>query len=174
MADVIDHSAAAARNGFRFVLLKETGPLPFSDREFDIVICNSVIEHVTPALHRDLGEMQWRRASWPVQVAFAKEIRRVGSAYFVQTPHRDFPFDMHLWLPLTNWLPHQYLVRMRPVVDRFWIKSCDGIDWNLLRTAEMRSLFPDAVIHVEKFAQIPKSIIAYRPWRAQTPIQTTV
>ncbi|HEX6066362.1 MAG TPA: hypothetical protein VFZ04_19150, partial [Longimicrobiales bacterium] len=84
------------------------------------------------------------------------------NGYFVQTPHRDFPVDLHLWLPFTNWLPHQQLVRLRPLLDRYWIKGCDAIDWNLLRTQDMRILFPDARLHVEKLAGLPKSIIAYR------------
>ena len=36
------------------------------------------------------------------------------------------------------------------------------VDWNLLRTQDMRILFPDARVHVEKLAGLPKSIIAYR------------
>jgi SAM-dependent methyltransferase len=161
MADVLDHSGAAAQNGAAFVQLQETGPLPFPDRAFDIVLCNSVIEHATASVNGQ-REAEWRPASWQVQQAFAAEIRRVGNGYFVQTPHRDFPIDMHLWLPFTNWLPHQHLERMRPLVDRYWIKGCDAVDWNLLRTQDMRTLFPDARLHVEKLAGLPKSIIAYR------------
>ena len=161
MADVLDHSEAAAQNGAAFVQLPATGPLPFPDRAFDIVLCNSVIEHATGSANQQ-REAEWRRASWQVQQSFAAEIRRVGNGYFVQTPHRDFPVDLHLWLPFTNWLPHQQLVRLRPLLDRYWIKGCDAIDWNLLRTQDMRILFPDARLHVEKLAGLPKSIIAYR------------
>ena len=162
MADVLDHSRAAAEFGASFVRVPETGNLPFSDREFDIVLCNSVIEHATDPAFLGRRETQWRSAAWRVQQHFASEIRRVGKAYFVQTPHRDFPFDVHLWLPLTNWLPHDRLCQLRPWVHRYGIKGCDYIDWSLLRTKEMRQLFPDASIHVERILGIPKSIVAYR------------
>ena len=53
-----------------FVQADAAEGLPFADGEFELVYCSSVIEHVPPA----------RRA------AFAREIRRVGRGWFVQTP----------------------------------------------------------------------------------------
>ena len=161
MADVLDHAGAASEWGAAFVQVPETGPLPFPAGEFDIVLCNSVIEHAT-SRDGNLPEARWRASSWQVQQSFAAEIQRVGRGYFVQTPHRDFPIDVHLWLPFTNWLPHQHLNRLRPWIDRYWIKGCDGIDWHLLRTPDMQALFPEASIWVEKLWGIPKSIVAYR------------
>src|ERR1700730_3625094 len=55
-----------------FVRADAAAGLPFADKEFDLVYCSSVIEHVAPA----------RRA------AFASELRRVGRGWFVQTPAR--------------------------------------------------------------------------------------
>ena len=37
-----------------------------------------------------------------------------------------------------------------------------GVDWNLLAERDMRQLFPDATLHVEKALGLPKSLIAYR------------
>jgi SAM-dependent methyltransferase len=162
MADVLDHSDAAAKIGASFVRVAETGALPFADREFDVVLCNSVIEHATDPACVGQSESLWRSSAWQVQKAFASEIRRIGKAYFVQTPHRDFPFDMHLWLPFTNWVAHHHLCRLRPLFDKYGLHGCDQIDWSLLRTGDMRRLFPDAGIHVERVAGIPKSIVAFR------------
>ena len=63
--------------------------LPFADGEFDLVYCNSVIEHVPPE----------RRE------AFAAELRRVGRGWYVQTPAWSFPLEPHALLPFAHWLP---------------------------------------------------------------------
>ena len=153
--------------GICFVRLQEDKSLPFSDGEFDLVICNAVIEHVTlpkaECMSTTLSEQEWRRRSLECQRAFANEIRRVGRAYFVQTPHRDFPIDTHIWLPFTNWLPHHPCVLLSRLTDRFWIKSVYGVvDWNLLRTRDVQVMFPDATIFIERWCGLPKAIIAYR------------
>src|SRR5271166_5605759 len=72
-----------------FVRADAAAGLPFADREFDLVYCSSVIEHVAPA----------RRA------AFAAEIRRVGRGWLVQSPARSFPIEPHALLPGAHWLP---------------------------------------------------------------------
>ncbi len=64
--------------------------LPFRDFAFDVVFSNSVIEHVG-----DEGS----------QRRFARELARVGRAYWVQTPNRWFPVEQHLLTPLVHWLP---------------------------------------------------------------------
>src|SRR5579863_5094084 len=64
--------------------------LPFADHSFDIAFSNSVIEHVGGS---------------DAQARFAEEIRRVGRAYWVQTPNRRFPVEQHLLTPLIHWLP---------------------------------------------------------------------
>jgi SAM-dependent methyltransferase len=157
---------ARERHGFDEVALEADGPLPFADAAFDIVLCNSVIEHVT--LPKDecrdarIAEAEWRARAFARQRAFAQEIRRVGRAYFVQTPHRAFPIDAHTWLPFTNFLSHEGARRLVRATDRWWVKKCGVADWNLLGPADMRALFPDASIHVERVAGLPKSIIAWK------------
>jgi SAM-dependent methyltransferase len=150
----------------KFLTLSEGGRLPFEDCQFDLVISNAVIEHVTmPKAECTLGNMttaEWRRRSGQRQGAFAAEIRRVARAYVVQTPHRDFPIDCHLWLPFTNWLPHNALVRLARVTDKFWIKHSGGVDWHLLGTKDMKQLFPDAELITEHWFGVPKALIAYR------------
>ena len=64
--------------------------LPFADHSFDIVHCNSVLEH--------LPDESSRRA-------MAREIARVGRAYWVQTPNRRFPVEPHTLTPGFHFLP---------------------------------------------------------------------
>ncbi len=166
VADILDFTTECAEAGFPFVKLPESGTLPIENGAFDIVLCNSVIEHATLPKQkcRDPGinDRTWSRQALASQKAFAAEIRRVGLGYFVQTPHRHFPIDLHLWLPLTNWLPHSWLRRIVPVTDRFWIKYCGIADWRLLDPSEMQSCFPDGTIWIEHFASLSKSIISYK------------
>lgn len=167
VADVADtRLVARERHGFDAVRLEETGPLPFEDAAFDVVLCNSVIEHVTlpksECLDAAVTEPQWRAGARLAQERFAREIRRVGRGYFVQTPHRAFPIDAHTWLPLTNFLTHAAARRLIRVTDTVWVKKCGVADWHLLGTVDMRRFFPDATIHIERVALLPKSIIAFR------------
>ena len=67
--------------------------LPFRDEAFDVVFSNSVIEHVGDAAS---------------QRRFAREVARVGRAYWVQTPNRWFPVEQHLLTPLVHWLPKSW------------------------------------------------------------------
>lgn len=165
VADILDYRAEVTALGFEFVLLQEGVPLPFDTQEFDIVICNSVIEHVTlpKELCRTavLDDAEWHERAYRAQAAFATEIRRVGRGYFVQTPHRHFPIDLHMWLPFTNWLSHRQVVRVANITDRYWIKWTGDRDWNLLDVADMRRLFPDGQVVVERLIGLPKSIVAY-------------
>lgn len=157
---------AAERYGFREAALQPDGPLPFDDDSFDVVLCNSVIEHVTlpkeRCLRDTIPEPQWRAASLARQAEFAAEIRRVGRSYFVQTPHRSFPFDVHVWLPFTGWLSHEGARRLVRVTDRCWVKKCGVADWHLLDESDMARLFPGGNLMVERFAGLPKSVIAWR------------
>lgn len=65
-------------------------PLEFDqldDHAFTIGYCNAVLEHVRH----------------PGDVAYL--IRRLCTKYYVTTPNKHFPFDMHTRLPLYHYLP---------------------------------------------------------------------
>lgn len=170
IADVHARHADAVRGrGFEHVVLDGDGRLPFDDEAFDIVFCNSVIEHVTLPKERcrtdqRVDEEEWRREARAAQRAFAGEVRRVGRRWFVQTPHRHFPIDAHTWLPFTQYLSHNAACRLVGWTDRFWVKKCWGVaDWELLTPRDMAGLFPDGALHVERAIGLPKSVVAYGP-----------
>lgn len=125
------------------------------DNKYDFVHSNSVIEHV---------------GRWENMEAIAREIRRVGKHYFVQTPNFWFPVEPHARTPFLHWIPEQvrYRIAMRRKLG-FWSK-CDTVD-KAMRTVQssslldqymMRHLFPDASITFENFLLMKKSIIAVR------------
>jgi hypothetical protein len=166
IADIDEAALAAARaRGFATVSLREGERLPFRDREFDIVFANSVIEHVTLpkvlCISEQFSQAEWIAASRQSQAAFAHELRRIGSSYFIQTPHAAFPIESHTWLPFVGWLSHDATVRLVRLTDRVWAKHCGYVDWCLLDEREMKRLLPDADLHVERMCGFPKSLIAY-------------
>lgn len=133
--------------------------LPFRNSAFDIVFSNSTIEHVgTPAEQRQ----------------FADEIARVGKRYWVQTPNRRFPFEMHVMLPFVHYLPRRW---QGAIVNRFtgWemlVPHTKDVrrdylyhflnELRLLDAKELQCLFPAALIAREWFFGFPKSLIAYK------------
>jgi SAM-dependent methyltransferase len=122
-----------------FVRADAAAGLPFADDEFDLVYCSSVIEHVPPE----------RR------VAFAREVRRVGRGWLVQTPARSFPLEPHSLLPFAHWLPP----RARKL---YWRLGATGA-WeqiSLLRRAELERLFGPAL--PERLGPLVKSWVSVR------------
>ncbi len=133
--------------------------LPFQDHSFDIVFSNSVIEHVGT---RD------------DQLRFAEEAGRVGRSYWIQTPNRRFPVEMHLMLPLVHFLPKslqrsiiyrftgwEKLVKPNAAERAFYLEHFLN-ELNLLDRASLAEIFPGATILAEHFFGLPKSLIAVK------------
>jgi SAM-dependent methyltransferase len=120
--------------------------LSYPDRSFDVAFSNSVIEHIPREQ----------------QAAFASEIRRVATSYFVQTPNYWFPVEPHWQLPFIHFLP----VRARKALNRRfsfgWMSREHYREINLLSARELQRIFPDAEIHRERVAGLTKSLIAVR------------
>lgn len=128
--------------GRRFVR-GDARALPFEAGSFDIAYSNSLVEHLDPF---DRGR-------------FAAEIRRIAGRYWVQTPNRYFPIEPHVLLPGFQFLPE--LARRR-----LWGLGMPRTPYEpveLLGAAELRELFPDAVILRERLAGLTKSLIAAGP-----------
>lgn len=167
---VCDHDAgdlaiARQRYGFETVQADGSGRLPFDAKEFDLVFCSSVIEHVTGP-KQDVLQMRdgraFRAMALERQRQFADEIRRIGRRYYVQTPHKYFLVESHTWLPLPIVLLDRPLqMKVIDVFNRFWPKRTEP-DWNLLTPTHMRALFPDATVKIERQLGLPKSIMAFK------------
>lgn len=159
-----DLKVARQKYGFNTVLADGTGRLPFSDKEYDFVFCSSVIEHVTGpknAAVANRSTKSFQQDAHLYQTAFSEEIKRVARSYYVQTPHRYFILESHSWLPLPlGLLPRLILIPLLRLSGKV-LKPTEP-DWNLLTPAQMKSLFPDARIYIERFSGWPKSIMAIK------------
>jgi hypothetical protein len=127
--------------------------MEFQDRSFDIAFSNSVIEHV---------------GTWERQQAFAAEVRRVGRAYYIQTPNRWFPVEPHYMTPLFQFVPRALRARLirRCTVYGWFVRPdqyrCEEMvnELRLLTAGELRRLFPEAEIVRERFLGLTKSLVA--------------
>ena len=128
----------------------------FSDKEFDIVFSNSVIEHL--GTHTDQKRM-------------AEEILRVGKRYLLQTPNFYFPFEPHFLFPFFQFcsmrlkmilLRHFNLGGYGKIPDKEKARVINSI--RLLKKQELRKLLPEAVIHEEKICGLTFSFVAYYGW----------
>lgn len=125
------------------------------DMSFDLVFSNSVIEHV---------------GDWQQMIRFAREARRLGRSYFIQTPYFWFPIEPHARTPFVHWMPDSWAYRL--VMMRrcgFWPKADTVIEAvttvqsaRMLDRRQFEALFDDARHHQERFMGLTKSLMAVR------------
>lgn len=143
------HENIEARGG------EATNLSEFSDRAFDVVFSNSVIEHLG-ALDR--------------QAAMAAEVRRLAPVYWVQTPNFWFPIEPHFLTPAWHWLPARLRIALLRRRRWGWRGPCPDPDdakalvdeIRLMRGRELRKLFPDAILEEERIGPFVKSFVAVR------------
>lgn len=120
---------------------------------FDLVVSNSLIEHVGGAGPR---------------AQLAKTVRALAHSYWVQTPYRYFPIEPHWMFPGMQFLP---LPLRQRVARRHWTVGTryspayanhEAIWTELIGKTELAQLFPDAEIWSEKLVGLTKSIVAIR------------
>lgn len=100
--------------------------LPFSNKQFDILYCSAVLEHV--GTRED-------------QKFFLEECQRVADKIFITTPNRYFPVEMHTFIPFLHWLPWNVFQKIvRVLKGDFW---ADINNLNLLSTHDIRKMFVD-------------------------------
>lgn len=127
-------------------------PRHITDRRYDLVFSNSVLEHV--------GGHERR-------LRFADAVHSLADAHWVQTPYRYFPIEPHWLAPGMQFLP----VRSRIALARRWplahspAKTYDAavrdVLWtDLVDRSQMRHYFPRSRLRVERLVGLPKSLIA--------------
>ena len=122
--------------------------LPYPDKSFELVYSNSLLEHVG-------------RGN---QTKVSDEIRRIGNRYWVQVPHRNFPYEPHYRALFFYQMP----VFVRRLIAKHWTSLIKKPNYYLsevdtiypLDYSEMQALFPEATILREKFLGMTKSLIA--------------
>lgn len=128
--------------------------LEFKDNEFDLCFSNSVVEHVG-----DFSRMY----------SFANEAKRVARSYYCQTPNFWFPIEPHFLFLGFQYLPEPVRVSLlRHFTLGHYTKEPDIVDaYRIIQSAQLidikalSALFPDAVIHRERFLFfLTKSLIA--------------
>ncbi len=121
--------------------------LPFEDGQFDIAFSTAVVEHV--------GD----RAS---QRAFVHELLRVSKRFFITTPNRWYPVELHTYYPFFHWLPqHVHQRALRMVGKEGWSHT---ENLNLLDARQLAALFPagtDPTITGIRLFGMRSNLIAY-------------
>jgi Methyltransferase domain len=149
----ISHDETASRQDAAAripVKIYDGAHLPEADGSFDVVVCNSVLEHVPVALR-------------PGVVA---EMRRVGKRLLVQTPAFEFPVEPHFIFPLLHWLP-RWLGRPLVLVSPWFWLSRPGVahagayfdEIQLPTRADIDRLFPGSTVRCERVAGLVKSYV---------------
>jgi methyltransferase family protein len=124
----------------------------YAEYSFDVAFSNSVIQHLFTF------ENQRRMAS---------EIRRVGKAYWVQTPNFWFPMEPHFHIPGWQWMPLELRVAMLRRWRCGWRGPCPDplrahelvSEVRLMTRKELKSVFPGAHLLAERFGGLVKSWI---------------
>jgi hypothetical protein len=124
----------------------------YEDGSFDITFSNSVIEHLF---------------TYEAQAAMAREVQRVGKAYWVQTPNYWFPVEPHFLVPGWQWLPEQARIAMIRRRRLGWRGPCPEVEdarravgeIRLMTGKELATLFPYATLRPERFKGLTKSWI---------------
>jgi hypothetical protein len=141
--------------GCRMIIGDACDPPPEAlDRTYDLVLCNSVIDQVGNYRRRE---------------QLADVIRAAAPRYWVQAANRSFPLDAYFMFPWFTRLPIEAriaVVRRWPLMRSRTIDPVEAVKRVLAiepQTADdLRLLFPDARLIVERFLGLPKSLIAVR------------
>lgn len=122
------------------------------DKSFDVVVSNSVIEHLGTLAH---------------QIEMANNIMRVADYYFIQTPAFIFPFEPHFLFPFFHWMPKWLRIKFVRNFDMGWFNkqkseesaACLVSSIRILKKKELKKIFSNSKIISEKFCFLTKSYL---------------
>jgi len=126
----------------------------YSNQEFDVVFSNSVIGHV---------------GGFADQMRMAREIRRVGKRYFVQTPNHGFLIDWRTLVPCFHFLPaplqawcfrHFSVGTYGKIADLATSLEIASRIRNI-RRRELQLLFPESTVVPERYLGMTKSFMIH-------------
>lgn len=131
--------------GLRFVKV-DGERLPFSDKEFDVLFCSAVLEHV---------------GGFGKQKAFLQEVFRVSNKVFLTTPNRWYPIDFHTMIPLLHWLPRKWHRSCLKLLGYSFLAKEENL--NLLSAGDVRRLLIEERARVEfnYFLGLPSNLIIH-------------
>jgi len=125
----IDHDTD---NRFRYVEADVRDLASMPDKAFDISFSNSLIEH--------LGDLS-------VQARVIREMLRVSSYFYLQTPNHAFFWEPHYALPFVHWLSLPARMKALALVTRTAVREQYNAyvenPVRLLSRSELRYLFPE-------------------------------
>jgi SAM-dependent methyltransferase len=120
----------------------------FDDRAFDLVFSNNMIEHVGPLSK---------------QAEFAHEVLRLGKSYWVQTPSKWFPVEVHSGVPFywlyPEWMRAALMRSWRKRLAAWWVDDMEAT--RVLSRQQMTELFPKGRTRADYFFGFPKSYVSY-------------
>jgi len=133
----------------------------YADHEFDVVYSNSVLGHVGTIAD---------------QLQFAKEIRRIGRSYFVQTPNQHFIIDWRTLVPFFHLLPVHWQawcfrhvsVGMYSRIHDYQASLGHATRVRNVTADELRRFFPDGTIVRERVIGLTKSFIIHAGFVGQS------
>jgi SAM-dependent methyltransferase len=140
--------------------------LPFTDRSFDVVVLNEVIEHVTDDART---------------VAECVRVLRPGGRLVIYAPNRLYPFETHgiylgrryvfRLIPFVNWLPNILRERFCPHVRAYTSPDIrrlfDGTPTRIIHHGYVFPGFDNIVANHPRFGRVLRGIF-YRA--EQTPL----
>lgn len=109
--------------GVTVVQLSGDNLLPFPDSHFDIVYSNAVIEHAGSRIS---------------QGRFVSEALRVAKSFYITTPNKWFPVEMHTHIPFLHYLnPTLFRRSLEILGENFYSKESN---LNLLSSSDLYDL----------------------------------
>jgi len=126
----------------------------YSDKEFDVVHSNSLIEHLS---------------TFDEQKKLADEIQRIGRHYFIQTPNYYFPVEPHFLYPFFQFFSLKKKTELIQKKDLGWYMKQENMDdaealaasIRLMKKSELKNIFKNPKIYSEKYFLFTKSFIVY-------------